>query len=115
MSPSSKFTEEELEELDSMYIEEVYDAVESIAFRLNTPIDEQFNKYGPQRISSLSWVAVIVEELGEAISEYNKGNQEAFEYELLQMIACCARLLAETRREQENVHIVEEELYERHS
>lgn len=100
---------------DITYRDDIYNAIYDAQEGISTCIEEQTNKYGMQRISSLAWIAVITEEWGEAVAEYNKGNQDEFEHELLQTIACCVRLLTEVRREHEGLAEAEKDLYIRHS
>ncbi len=96
--------------MDTLAVAE-YDA----SLGISRGINEQVDKYGFQRISALAWIAVITEEWGEAVAEYNKGHLSEFEEELMQTIACCVRLLHEVRREHEGKPTEEADLYVRHS
>lgn len=97
------------------WMKDIIKAINDAQHGINAGVQEQINKYGEQRISALAWIAVIAEEFGEMVAEYNKQNLEEFEKEAFQTIACVTRLIHEVRREHNGKAEAEGALYERHS
>ena len=99
----------------SEWVKDINKAIEDAEIGISSGIQEQINKYGEQRITALAWIAVIAEEFGEMVAEYNKKNIEDFEAEAFQTIACITRLIHEVRREHDGKADAERDLYVRHS
>jgi len=101
---------------DEKYMNTINEAFQDVVDEADRAIDHQIKKFGMQRISSDSWISVIIEELGETVSECNKNSSpEDVLEELGQTVACLMRLYAEILREADGTAEEEGEIYERHS
>lgn len=99
------------EEADVAYINHVRDGSTRVAAQLAGDIAHQIEKYGPQRLNDVGWIAVIAEEFGEATRACLQNDLDEAIKESKQAAACCIRLCIELERRQLGQDVTEADRY----
>jgi len=103
----------DLEEANKLYRAMVECQLADVVAKIPDDIRHQIDKYGYQRVNGRDWVAIIVEEFGEATQAYLKKDYDEAIKEIYQAIACFIRFAVEVERERNNLHVEEHHLYTR--
>ena len=96
---------------DVRYHNDILTTLVDVTSKLDRDINHQINKYGYQRVDGVGWVAILVEEFGEATQAYLQKNYDEAEKEIMQTIACFTRFLVEVRRERDGIAAEEKTFY----
>ena len=95
------------------YARHVVDGSADMLRHVSEDIQHQIEKYGEQRVNGFGWISIFMEEVGEAIADYNKQDLAGSIKEARQAIACIARFIIELEREQRGLDVIEAEYYVR--
>lgn len=104
---------DDMSDEDAEYIKQVLEDSDIVSDRVVKDIGHQVNKFGAQRLDGNAWNAVIAEEWGETVADYNKKNYDNCIAEAHQTIACISRFISEVKREQSGKSRYEQSLYQR--
>lgn len=102
-----------LDHANTLYAEMIEKRLAHVVANVPDDIRHQVNKYGYQRVNGRDWIAIIVEEFGEATQAYLKQDYDEAIKEAYQAIACLIRFTIEVERERDGLHELEAQHYVR--